>query len=171
VFERDGFSCKYCGRTADEVTLQVDHVHPVCEGGGNEMENLLTACFDCNSGKSGRVIESMPESEHLRLTQERRELEASLEEKRLIAELKKEQKQDRVNDFCDKVDITSVNPRFLRALESLCNEFGDEQATTWAASAYLRIIGESYASEGRWTDSTKYLYGIARKVREGVASA
>ena len=51
VFKRDGFKCQYCGRSVPEVTLEVDHIVPVAEGGENDMMNLITSCRDCNRGK------------------------------------------------------------------------------------------------------------------------
>ena len=167
VFERDGFICKYCGRNSDAVALEIDHVHPVSKGGGNGMENLITSCFDCNRGKSDKVIDAMPESEHLRLAQERRELERSMKERAKITKLRAKRSQDRADCFCRKVYIDSVNYRFLRAIEALCDEFGDDQAMTWASAAYLKIgekntVGSSY----HWENACKYLYGTARRVRE-----
>jgi hypothetical protein len=52
ILKRDNFSCRYCGAMAPDVALVVDHVMPVALGGSNAPENLVTACFDCNSGKS-----------------------------------------------------------------------------------------------------------------------
>lgn len=52
VFKRDSFTCQYCGSKAPNVVLNVDHIAPVSKGGGNEMLNLITSCFSCNSGKS-----------------------------------------------------------------------------------------------------------------------
>ena len=52
VFKRDGFACRYCGRRAPDVELHVDHVVPVAAGGTNDSINLVTACADCNAGKS-----------------------------------------------------------------------------------------------------------------------
>lgn len=53
VMRRDGFRCKYCGRTeADGVKLHVDHIKPVSKGGKTEMSNLQTLCDECNLGKS-----------------------------------------------------------------------------------------------------------------------
>jgi len=54
VYDRDGHTCQYCGRKPPEVTLQVDHVYPVVLGGKNKIDNLLTACRDCNIGKGAR---------------------------------------------------------------------------------------------------------------------
>jgi hypothetical protein len=56
VFKRDSFSCQYCGRAAPIVVLNVDHIRPVADGGGSEILNLITSCFDCNSGKSDRLL-------------------------------------------------------------------------------------------------------------------
>lgn len=51
VLERCGFACRYCGRKAPDVELVIDHVHPVALGGGNDEDNLVAACVDCNAGK------------------------------------------------------------------------------------------------------------------------
>lgn len=53
VFKRDDFICQYCGRRSPDVVLEVDHIVPVCEGGSDDQINLVTACWDCNSGKAG----------------------------------------------------------------------------------------------------------------------
>lgn len=41
-----------CGRSKDEVALEVDHVVSVADGGTDELDNLATLCRDCNGGKS-----------------------------------------------------------------------------------------------------------------------
>lgn len=53
VFNRDGFKCQFCGRTAQEegVKLHVDHIKPFSRGGLTEISNLQTLCSDCNLGK------------------------------------------------------------------------------------------------------------------------
>jgi hypothetical protein len=52
ILRRDNHACRYCGRSAPEVELTVDHVVPTTLGGGDEPSNLVAACRDCNSGKS-----------------------------------------------------------------------------------------------------------------------
>lgn len=52
VLRRDGFKCTYCGVTAIESELHIDHVVPTALGGGDIPENLTTSCADCNLGKS-----------------------------------------------------------------------------------------------------------------------
>lgn len=56
VFERDGFTCQYCGKQPPDVVLHVDHIHPFSKGGSDDMDNLVTSCSDCNLGKSDRII-------------------------------------------------------------------------------------------------------------------
>ena len=53
VLERDKFQCQACGQYAPNVRLEVDHIDPIANGGGNEIENLQTLCYACNQGKSG----------------------------------------------------------------------------------------------------------------------
>lgn len=62
AFKRDGFQCQYCGNVPPRVTLELDHIDPVANGGNNEIDNLITACFDCNRGKSDRLLTSIPQS-------------------------------------------------------------------------------------------------------------
>lgn len=52
VLRRDNFSCRYCGASAPDVKLHVDHVTPVALGGTDQPENLVAACIDCNNGKA-----------------------------------------------------------------------------------------------------------------------
>lgn len=56
VFKRDKFTCQYCGKSAPEVVLHVDHIQPVSKGGDNSIANLITACAACNGGKSNREL-------------------------------------------------------------------------------------------------------------------
>lgn len=61
ILRRDGHACRYCGATAPDVRLSVDHVIPVALGGSDEPSNLVTACVDCNSGKSAAA----PDAAHV----------------------------------------------------------------------------------------------------------
>lgn len=51
ILERDGFRCVYCGATAQDGKLAVDHIISVAEGGSDDEANLATACEQCNLGK------------------------------------------------------------------------------------------------------------------------
>lgn len=56
VYERDGYKCRYCQKQLTRFTVTLDHVLPVAEGGDNSFDNLVTACFSCNSRKTGRPV-------------------------------------------------------------------------------------------------------------------
>lgn len=51
VLRRDNHTCRYCGASAPDVKLTVDHVLPVSLGGSDHPANLVAACKDCNAGK------------------------------------------------------------------------------------------------------------------------
>ena len=55
ILARDGYRCVYCGRTAADARLEVDHIVPRKLQGDDDPSNLLTACHDCNSGKSATL--------------------------------------------------------------------------------------------------------------------
>lgn len=52
ILRRDNHTCRYCGGTAPDVVLTVDHVVAVTLGGADDPANLVAACKDCNAGKS-----------------------------------------------------------------------------------------------------------------------
>lgn len=67
VFERDAFTCQECGfvgepqrfkagefgfQALDGIGLVVDHIVAISAGGGDEMSNLATLCWTCNSRKA-----------------------------------------------------------------------------------------------------------------------
>lgn len=56
VFKRDKFTCQFCGKSAPDCILEIDHLKPVSKGGDNSILNLITSCYDCNRGKSGNEI-------------------------------------------------------------------------------------------------------------------
>jgi len=59
ILRRDNHACRYCGAVAPDVKLTVDHVVPIALGGSNEPANLVTACADCNNGKSATPADAV----------------------------------------------------------------------------------------------------------------
>ncbi len=57
VFTRDGFRCCYCGEANEMRALNYDHVVPRLQGGKTVWENIVTACYPCNSRKGSRTPE------------------------------------------------------------------------------------------------------------------
>lgn len=60
ILRRDNHACRYCGATAPNVKLNVDHVIPTSLGGSDKPDNLVTACADCNGGKTSSMPNAMP---------------------------------------------------------------------------------------------------------------
>lgn len=58
VLRRDNHTCRYCGATAPDVPLRVDHVTAVALGGTDTPGNLVTSCEPCNSGKSSTTVDA-----------------------------------------------------------------------------------------------------------------
>ncbi|MCX4232088.1 HNH endonuclease [Streptomyces ortus] len=55
ILRRDRYTCRYCGASAPEAPLRVDHVTPVALGGTDHPSNLVAACEPCNSGKTSAI--------------------------------------------------------------------------------------------------------------------
>lgn len=115
VFKRDKFICQYCGKKAPDVVLNVDHIDPVAEGGGNDLINLITSCFECNNGKRDKRLSDSSmidkQRKQLEILQERREqLELMLEWKKSLSQFD--------NDVLDMV-VNYINnkiaPHYLNA--------------------------------------------------------
>jgi 5-methylcytosine-specific restriction endonuclease McrA len=55
VFERDDYTCAYCGRRYAARDLTVDHLIPVSQGGAATWGNTVAACPRCNQRKADRT--------------------------------------------------------------------------------------------------------------------
>ncbi len=55
VFTRDAFRCQYCGQRKGPRDLSYDHVVPRHKGGKTIWENIVAACYPCNSHKGSRT--------------------------------------------------------------------------------------------------------------------
>jgi hypothetical protein len=101
VFKRDGFVCSYCGSSPPLVTLEIDHINPKSRGGIDDINNLITACFDCNRGKKNIPLEKIPSklNDNLEILKEK---EIQLKEyNRFIAKIEKRLQADieEINDL------------------------------------------------------------------------
>ncbi|KAI8465124.1 MAG: hypothetical protein J3K34DRAFT_461561 [Monoraphidium minutum] len=56
ILSRDKHACQYCGSRSN---LTLDHVLPVCRGGRNTWENLVTCCMHCNQRKGGSLLRDL----------------------------------------------------------------------------------------------------------------
>jgi len=99
VFKRDNFTCAYCGRTPPAVTLEIDHINPKSRKGKDNINNLITACFDCNRGKKDIPLKKIPTSLKINL-------EVLKEKEMQLAEYNKfvQKTERRINKQMQEVD-------------------------------------------------------------------
>jgi len=57
LFNRDSWSCQYCGIELSYSSITVDHVLPICKGGPTTWHNCVAACKICNRKKGGKTLE------------------------------------------------------------------------------------------------------------------
>jgi 5-methylcytosine-specific restriction endonuclease McrA len=55
IFNRDHYTCQYCGKEGKNLTL--DHVMPRFRGGKHVWTNVVSACTPCNRRKAGSTPE------------------------------------------------------------------------------------------------------------------
>jgi hypothetical protein len=165
VFARDGFTCQYCGRRPPDVVLECDHIHPQSKGGKNDLTNLITSCFDCNRGKSAKVISEVaprPDADlaFLKTQQEIAEVQRFLEAKK---------RQDELNDqLCDALrdlwcqSLTPKNEPSNFLLLPWIAQYGAEEiaeAIKIATLPYLR--GQFYGCD-EFRKLVKYIGAVMR---------
>lgn len=56
MFNRDGWSCQYCGVKLDWSTVTIDHVTPRSAGGPTNWRNCVSSCKKCNWRKGSRSL-------------------------------------------------------------------------------------------------------------------
>ena len=140
IFARDNFTCRYCGRQSDTIALAVDHIFPVCQGGTNEEENLITACVDCNGGKAGKTIPQIipTEADRLRLAQERNEQVSAAQAAQEARRARENLMQEVVNFWCACTNRSDVDSKTITTVLTYVDRFGVETVFPWIEKAAAR---------------------------------
>ena len=56
VWTKTDGRCAYCDVQLNPFDgFEIDHVHPVCKGGTDDIDNLVPSCHTCNQRKGGRA--------------------------------------------------------------------------------------------------------------------
>lgn len=58
VFKRDKFTCQYCGASAPEIVLELDHIIPVASGGDSDLIDNINIETDIDKIKEITKINS-----------------------------------------------------------------------------------------------------------------
>jgi hypothetical protein len=142
VFKRDGFKCQYCSSQPPTVILEVDHIMPVSKGGKNNIDNLITACFNCNRGKSNKELTSIPKS-----LKEKSENLKIAKEQYLMLQKAIKQNQDVISKGIDLVesiytssfDNWCFTDKFRLSVENFINRLGLLEVIDSMKKAVARI--------------------------------
>ncbi len=123
VFKRDAFKCQYCGASAPDVILHVDHIHPKSKGGKNSITNLITACKNCNSGKGAIPLSDMSAVEKQRIQME--EINERREQLKLIAKWR-----DELDNY-EAEQVQVAVKEFEKLGSCMVNKYGTKKLTQW----------------------------------------
>lgn len=123
VLKRDSFKCQYCGKSSPDVVLEIDHIKPVSEGGTNHITNLITACFDCNRGKTNVLL-----GDNAVIEKQRQQLE-ELNERRNQLKMMMEWREELIRLELDKVNI--IVDKWEGITEYTVNDNGKKNIKKW----------------------------------------
>jgi len=160
VFKRDGFRCCYCGATAQDRPLHVDHVVAVANGGTDDEANLVTACDACNLGKSDVPLNRQRlggpmDTEHLE------QIRAYLDLQREIGEQREAMVETALQHWETHLVVSNHwCPRVQSALRSALREFRLDEVFE-ASDIVAANVGGRYTGESH----VRYFYGVLRNWR------
>lgn len=160
VFKRDSFICQYCGRSAPNVTLEVDHIEPISKGGTDDILNLITSCKDCNRGKSNirldenSVIEKR--KKQLDELQERSEqLEMLLEWERGLLQLNSYATTGAINLWHNLVEDYALTDSGKHEIKRLVKMYGIEEVVNAIKISVNKYIKYEYSDKFNSTMMSK----------------
>ena len=174
VLKRDKFTCQYCHAKDDDVILEIDHIEPVSKGGSDHILNLVTACRDCNRGKSDRLL-----SDDSVIEKQRKQLEEA-QARREQLELKiawQRELMDMDNSILGQVESYwnelapgwVLSPQGRQSLRKLLKKFDVEEtmiAMKTSASHYLIFDADGCATRESWQEAFKKVGAIATITRQ-----
>lgn len=164
IFKRDSFKCVYCGAPPTGGVLHVDHIKPVAEGGTNDAENLVTACPDCNLGKSAVPLDrhELRQFDPETALEHAEQLRAWAEAQREVVQARRDVDQEMVNLWCDAFGEDrchgDVPGRLLKLLEE------------WPMAQLCEVLRITASKRGLYDDARrlKYMYGVIRNMRQAI---
>jgi hypothetical protein len=132
VFKRDSFTCQYCGQSAPDVVLHIDHINPVAGGGANDIMNLITSCEPCNLGKGARELDdksaiAKQKAQLDELNERREQLEMMLSWREGLAGI-------------DEMQIDAFNDAFSKVTNCSLNEYGRAKVKRWLRHNTLEAL-------------------------------
>lgn len=166
IFKRDNHRCRYCGAGVIDSVLHVDHVVPFSKGGSDDPSNLVTACRDCNGGKS----------------------DVPLEERKLKARFTSEEEREHAEQLREYLAVQREIAGVKREAEALVLERWQELMGEWPArlpghlpravkglgiESVIQAVEAVARKEDlrRDQDRIRYFCGVLRNMREERATS
>lgn len=155
VFKRDAFTCQYCGKKAPDVVLNIDHIEPVSKGGADNLLNYITACQECNSGKSNRLLSDQSVIEKQRkqiedLQEKREQLEMMFEWQKGLLGIESDAIKQLSEYWMELVPGYHLNEAGEAELKKLVKQFAVNElidAMVIATGRYLEFDGKQYTQK------------------------
>lgn len=144
IFKRDNFTCQYCGKSAPEVVLNVDHIEPVSKGGTNDLYNLITSCFECNNGKRDKrlIDKSVLEKQHNELSilnERKKQIEQLMEWKKELKNFEKNQAEI-LKEYIEESLITHITDAGLKNINMWLKKYSFEELISATDKAIERYV-------------------------------
>jgi hypothetical protein len=168
VFKRDCFTCQYCGKSAPDIFLEIDHVDPVFNGGEDDMLNLITSCFDCNRGKGKRKLSDSTtlakQRQELKILQDKREqLEMMLKWKKSILNINEEEIKVLTEYWGNFTSGWSLAESGIADLRKQIKKFGVKEimdAMDISANKYIRYDDDGKITKESIEKAFEYIFRI-----------
>jgi hypothetical protein len=150
VFKRDKFTCQYCGKSAPNVLVELDHIVPRAEGGSDDILNLITSCTDCNRGKGARrlsddTVVAKQRKQLEELETRREQLEMMIDWQRSVMDMEDYAIEELAAVWDELVPGYKLNERGIRTLTRWMREFEIPELVECmkiSTAQYLRYDGE-----------------------------
>lgn len=161
VFKRDKFTCQYCGASAPDVILEVDHLKPVSKGGTNDLLNLVTSCRDCNRGKTNKELDDNTaikvQKQQLDDMQERREQMKMMVEWKSTLEDEIELEIDSIENIFIRDTKYGLTTGGRAKIRQLIKRFGFEEVYE---STEISIVNYFFKYPYKWEEAFGKIGGI-----------
>jgi len=167
IFKRDSFTCQYCGKSAPDVILHVDHIMPISKGGDDDITNLITSCESCNQGKKDILLDDdaviAKRKKQLDDLQERREqIEMMYEWQIGLSDLENEQVGVVCRLFAELIPEYSINDNGRESIKKIVNKYGlSEVLESLRISVRQYLILENGKATG---ESVSKVYEYVEKI-------
>lgn len=167
VFKRDSFTCQYCGRSAPDVILEVDHIDPVAKGGKNDIVNLITSCRDCNRGKRDKRLsdDTVVKRQKAQLDElnERREQMQMMVEWRESLFYMNEDLVESIDDYLGNVSKWRMSDTGKMRIRKLIKQFGFQEVYTSTEIAFEKYFN---GAESSWRFAFDKIGGVCYNRRK-----